>query len=113
MTVLLVAGFGVIGVLARYFLNAIPWATFWINLLGSFLIGIVASCALRIQMPDNLRIGLMAGMLGGFTTFSAYSLESLLLIQQAKYALAAAYFIGTPVLGFLAVYIGFWVGKCF
>lgn len=79
--------------------GAFPLATATINLVGSFLIGL-SSVLLPHLFPDNNRPLLFAstGILGGFTTFSTFSLETFGLIEEARYGLAATYAIGSVVL---------------
>lgn len=72
--------------------NRYPIGTFFINVLGSLLIGVLAEWfALRSQLPPNLRLFLITGVLGGFTTFSAFSLEVGLLHERGDTVVAAIY----------------------
>lgn len=116
-----IAIFGILGVFSRYFIQILlgrilslsfPIGTFLINILGSFLIGVIYVLGFEKTMINpELRIGIMVGFLGGLTTFSSYSLESLHLFEQAKPHLALFYFIGTPILGFGATLIGVWITR--
>jgi CrcB protein len=111
-----IAGFGLVGVFARYYLGLavprfltppFPYATFLINVSGSFAIGIVYVLgAERAAIPPDLRIGLMVGLLGGFTTFSSYGLEALRLLEESQYWYAALYFGLSPVIGLFAAFLG-------
>lgn len=108
---LLVALGGALGSALRYAFGLLvqqPWATLWINLLGSFLIGV---CAAYFAGGDNplLRLLLITGILGGFTTFSTFSLDSLVLLQQQEWAQALLYMSGSVVGGLLACALGAWV----
>lgn len=113
--------FGVIGVLARYGVGLVvprilsphfPYATFFINLSGAFLIGVVHVLGVeRAVLPTDLRIGIMVGLLGGYTTFSSYCLETVYLFDEAQYLKAAAYFIGSPILGFVAAFGGIFFAR--
>ena len=109
------------GALARYLMgNAIshhwggssnfPYHTLSINLLGSLLIGVLMEwMGLKVSLPEQVRLLLVVGFLGGYTTFSAFSLESSLMIERGDYAACAAY-IATSVLGGIAlVFAGAWV----
>lgn len=85
-----------------------PLATFLVNIIGSFIIGIVFAYALRNESFDlNWRTFLAAGLCGGFTTFSAFSLESLQLLQQQRIGLFFLYVVGSILLGLAAVWLGY------
>jgi CrcB protein len=109
MRTLYVAVFGLAGVFARYLLgitaaarwpSAWPWGTFAINLSGSFLIGVVWVLAKEQSIiSEDLRVGLMVGLLGGYTTFSAYTLETGRLLEDGQSLRALLYFMLSPVLG--------------
>ena len=117
--VLWVALGGALGSVGRYGVNlgaerfaarGLPWATFTVNVLGSLLIGIVAATIMRkLPEPANLRLFLATGVLGGFTTFSAFSLDVLRLVQDGESGVAALYVSATVFLSILAVFIGFWL----
>ena len=84
--------------------TSFPWGTFVANILGSLLIGFFAGYFLKSD--GALKFLLIAGLCGGFTTFSTFSLENLSLIQNGQFALAAANIFGSIILGVLAVYLG-------
>ncbi len=86
-------------------------ATLSINVLGGLLMGLLvgglAFAATRgVAIGDRTRLLLGVGVLGGFTTFSSFSLEAVLLIERKTYAVAAAYVVGSVVLSLLAVMVG-------
>lgn len=96
---LAVAAGGAAGSLARYYIvvalkqidHEFPWGTLLVNVLGSFVIGAVWAWFLdRPDTPEWLRVGLMTGVLGGFTTLSSVSLETVLLLESGAYWPAAA-----------------------
>jgi CrcB protein len=89
-----------------------PWATWLVNVLGSFLIGLIATVALSNAWSPLLRLGLITGFLGGFTTFSAFSLETLRLQEQSP-ILALGYVLTTVVLCIVAARLGVMVAKVF
>ncbi|QUL36630.1 fluoride efflux transporter CrcB [Erythrobacter sp. JK5] len=113
-----VATGGAIGALGRYQLgravmhyigpaNAFPWSTFAANLLGCFAMGLLFGWLARHGgANETLRLLLGVGLLGGFTTFSAFGLEMLLLIERGAIGLALAYSGGSVLAGVGALYIG-------
>jgi CrcB protein len=112
----LVIAFGVIGVSTRYGLGlwvlkhfpaSLPWSTFVINIIGAFLIGIIYVLGIEgSQISPELRTGLTVGLLGGFTTFSAYCMEAIRFWEGGERVLAAFYYLGSPALGLVACYGG-------
>lgn len=107
--VLMVALGGALGSVLRYLCGLLvqqPWATLAVNLLGSFLIGV---CALYFASGGNplLRLLLVTGILGGFTTFSSFSLDSLQLLQLSEWGRASLYVFGNVAGGLLACWAGF------
>ncbi len=85
---------------------AFPWGTLVVNGLGSFAIGAVMQGALQGQVGPGLRVLLAAGVLGGFTTFSSFSWETLRLLQAGQSGLALANVGGNLVLSLVAVALG-------
>jgi fluoride exporter len=112
---------GAIGASARYGLDRLiehrsdavfPWATFTINLTGCFLIGLVSATLIdRPHVPAWVRVGLVMGVIGGYTTFSTYAQEGLDLVDARDVAAAIAYVGGSVVLGIAAVYVGRTTGR--
>ena len=109
---------GALGSVARYWASTLavaafgasfPWGTLIVNVLGSFIIGVVAAMAgpeTRWSVPDDVRIFVMVGICGGFTTFSSFSLQTLGLIQEGEWGRAAA----NTVLSFALCMIAVWAG---
>lgn len=100
-------------VVALRYGEAFPWGTLTVNVLGSLLIGVLAVLALadgRLTLDANMRQFLMLGVLGGFTTFSTFSLQSLNLMQAGEWALASAYILGSLCLCLLGVWLGYGLG---
>lgn len=87
-----------------------PWTTWSINLLGCFFAGIFFAFTQRFPILQNeVRLLLMVGILGGFTTFSSFGLETFQLIRQGQFPLALAYTLSSVVLGVICLAIGFYI----
>jgi CrcB protein len=89
------------------FASPFPWATMTANVTGSFVIGLVAA----LPMGPLTRQFLMVGVLGGYTTFSAFSLQTLALAQGGEWAKAAANIGASIILCLLAVWLGHMLGS--
>ena len=121
MKIALIALFGSAGVVSRYFVGevlsksfmpALPLGTFAINIVGSFFIGLCAAySSLRFPISDEFRLAIMVGFLGGFTTFSTYSLDIVKLFQDGRTLTALLYLMVSPIAGCLAVLAGFGCSK--
>lgn len=85
-----------------------PYATFFINVVGSFVLGMIGALATEgiVDRPEEVRLLMGTGFCGGFTTFSSYELENDLLLRNGQILSAAINFCLSPVLGFIAVRIG-------
>lgn len=114
MHALFIALGGAAGAVVRYGLGSwvqgssdrFPWGTFTVNVLGCFLVG----CAIRYlhvtSASTELRAFVTVGLLGGFTTFSTYSYETVILLRDGAWLRAGAFSIGSLGLGLLAVVLG-------
>ena len=92
---------------ARAFGLAFLWGTLVVNVLGSLMMGLFVGYFLqRTGLPQHLRLFLTTGVLGGFTTFSAFSLDTALLMHRHQYGLAAAYASGSVVISLAALFAG-------
>ena len=92
---------------ARMFGFGFPFGTIIVNVLGSFLMGFLAGYfAYRTGLPQHLRLFLTTGMLGGFTTFSAFSLDAALLLERHNYWSAIAYVLGSVILSLVGLFVG-------
>ena len=116
---LLVALGGAAGSVARYGLGLRlaganwPQGTFAANIVGGLLIGLLSG-AFAVRMGEDaerLRLLLQVGVLGGFTTFSAYSLETVMMIERRAYASAAGYALGSVAICLLAVGLGLLIAR--
>jgi len=123
MTRLLIVGLGgALGSMARYGTGlavarlmpgaAWPWATLMVNGVGGLLMGLLAGwLAQRGSGGDGLRLFAAVGLLGGFTTFSAFSLETALMIERRQFGLAAGYVGLSIVLAVAALFLGLMIAR--
>ena len=109
---------GAIGSVARYFVAQVqsptwtgfPYGIFLVNVSGGFIMGVLVELmALRFSVSPEVRAFLTTGVLGGYTTFSTFSLESALLIQKGAMVNATAYVVGSAILSIVALFCGLWV----
>ncbi len=115
-TLLAVAAGGAIGAGARHLFNLqmlrlfgpnFPWGTFGVNVIGSLLMGLaVGLFALKLDLTPEVRSFVTTGVLGGFTTFSAFSLDAMNMIERGDTVLALAYMGGSVALGLAALFAG-------
>jgi len=111
---------GGLGALARYFIAGaiqpagalFDWGILVVNVTGGLLMGlIVEASALKLSLPPEVRTFLTVGILGGYTTFSTFSLDSVLLLQKGQYGLAAAYILASVILSIAALFVGLWIAR--
>lgn len=124
LTKILAVGIGgAFGAVARYLINIsplsnifekFPFPTFFINILGSFLIGF---CLIlftdKITVGENLRLAILIGFLGAFTTFSTFELEIWKLIEEKYFIIAFLYLFASVLVGFVGVVGGIWLARKF
>ncbi len=122
MNFLMIAAFGAAGVLARYGIdNALanksaifPISTFAINFVGSFLIGVIYVIGKeKGLLADSVSVAIGVGLLGGFTTFSAYALQTVLMFEGRQAVIAISYLVASPCAGLLAAYAGVTITRHF
>jgi CrcB protein len=116
MNYLLVFFGGGLGATLRHFINivcarslgtAFPWGTFIINITGSTVMGLIAGyLAFKGEATQPWRLFLMTGILGGYTTFSAFSLDAALLYERGELGLALLYVLGSVVLAIAGLFAG-------
>ena len=122
MLQLLVIGCGgAVGAMMRYGLglrvtllagSAFPWGTLLVNIVGCFLAGLLFALAVtRIPLSDLLRNGLQIGLLGGFTTFSAFSIDAITLFDQGLWLRGLLYIVTSVIVSLLGAYLGMSVGR--
>ncbi|MGY1488171.1 fluoride efflux transporter CrcB [Methylobacillus pratensis] len=120
--VMLVALGGAIGSVARFKLSGLvlrysldwrfPFPTFTVNIIGCLVIGILAGLASREGfMSADMRVLLFTGLVGGFTTFSAFGLETMVLLREGHIGIAAAYVVASIVVGLAVMWLGFELAK--
>jgi fluoride exporter len=95
------------GHVMRWAGSGFPWGTLTVNVLGSFILGVLVEyMALRWSTTQEVRGFLVVGMLGGFTTFSAFSLDAVLLLERGSLVPAFAYIAGNVVLSLCGLFAG-------
>jgi CrcB protein len=112
---------GTLGCWARYaqsnlvqaiFGREFPFATLSINVVGSFLMGFLFIVTLeRLMIPPSVRVGVLTGVLGGYTTFSTFEMETLLLAENGEFLKAALYVVLSVVIGFAAAFGGAYIAR--
>jgi CrcB protein len=94
-------------VCARCIGTAFPYGTFIINITGSTIMGLIAGyLAFKGEASQPWRLFLMTGVLGGYTTFSAFSLDAVLLYERSEFALAAFYVLGSVAFSIAGLFAG-------
>lgn len=122
MSILYIAAGGALGAVARYSVTQVsmrafgptfPIGTMSVNVFGSFLMGLLAGYILTKASgaSESLRLFLGVGLLGGFTTFSAFSLDSFILLEKKAYGAFFGYVSGSVVMAIAALALGLWVAK--
>ena len=109
--ILLVAAGGAVGSICRYLLSGLnntsyPWGTFAVNILGSLLIGLLIGLVNKGCLSPELKLLLVTGFCGGFTTFSTFANESFGMMKAGDVMLSALYIGASVVVGVLAVWAG-------
>ena len=112
---------GGLGSLARHYLSTAiytvtggTWGILAVNVVGGFAMGLIVELsALKLSLSPELRAFLTTGILGGFTTFSAFSLDSALLIERGDWTGAGSYMVGSVVLSVAGLFAGLWLVRAF
>ncbi len=119
MMLLAVGAGGALGSMARYLVagaiqppawSGFPYGIFIVNVTGGLIMGALTEAfALKFHVAPEMRAFLTTGILGGYTTFSTFSLEAGLLIQRQAWGQAAVYITGSALLSIIALFIGMWL----
>jgi CrcB protein len=114
---LAIAAGGAVGATLRYLVAGLvhrisgasfPWGTLTVNILGCFVLGLLGTAiAGPLLMREELRLGLLVGLLGAFTTFSTFGWETMMLLSNGRWALATGNLLLSNGLGLLAVFCGY------
>ncbi|WP_180902159.1 fluoride efflux transporter CrcB [Martelella soudanensis] len=118
---LIVAAGGALGSVGRHFVGVVatrmgavnfPWGTLAVNIIGSLLIGLLVEAVARVLNESaEARMFIVIGFLGGFTTFSSFSLDAMNMIERGDVVPAVAYVIGSVVVALGAVWAGLAIGR--
>lgn len=105
------ARYGVSGLLYKHLGTWMPYGTLGVNVLGSLLLGVVFVLVQQRTVPEVWRLALAVGLLGAFTTFSTFSVDTLVLVQQGAIARAALNVIASVALCLTAAALGMTLGR--
>ena len=117
---LAVAAGGGIGAVLRYLIffyferqhvSLFPWATLFVNLLGSLVIGFLWGIFDRIYLPTGIRLLIFIGILGSFTTYSTYAFDVFSLYREGDFKLLTAYVLGTNIIGIGLAFAGYYLTR--
>jgi fluoride exporter len=119
--VLLVASGGAIGSVARYLVGVLmtrafgvnfPYGTLTVNVIGGFLMGLfIGIMARRLEGSMDLRLFVAVGIMGGFTTFSSFSLDVAVLWERGELGTALIYILASVILSIAALFFGLWLAR--
>ncbi|AMM84476.1 fluoride efflux transporter CrcB [Martelella sp. AD-3] len=118
---LIVAAGGALGSVGRYLVGVLairlwgpqfPWGTFVVNVVGSLMIGLLVEAVARaLNQSAEMRMFMVTGFLGGFTTFSSFSLDAMTMIERGDLLHAVAYIAASLLLALIAVFAGLAIGR--
>lgn len=119
-SILLVGAGGAAGSILRFLVgfgigklhkSPYPWGTFWINIIGSLAIGLLLGYLSRNPGQEGLKLLLVTGLCGGFTTFSAFTSENITLLQQGHWNLSVIYIFASLIVGMLSAWLGLYIAR--
>jgi CrcB protein len=121
LSFLFIAVGGAAGAVSRYVvdtwvseqtMSSFPWGTFVVNISGTFVLGLLSAMAIdRSVLPADIRLPVLVGFVGAYTTFSTLMLETWRLVESGSNALAIANIVGSGMLGIVALVLGLVVGR--
>jgi len=103
--------YGVIVTTVRIIGSGFPLGTMIVNVVGSFIMGIAAIVLMERMQGSDLIPFIMVGVLGGFTTFSSFSLDTMILIEKGQIMAASTYILGSAGLSITALFLGFFAAR--
>jgi fluoride exporter len=106
-----VSRYAVSGMAHKYYLGTFPLGTLMVNVLGSLIIGLLWGISETANISSHMRTFIFIGILGGFTTFSTYSLETLNLFRDGEVKMAVINVLANNLLGIIMVFAGFFASK--
>lgn len=92
-------------------LSTFPYGILCVNILGSFVIGLCWSLSDILNFSPNFKLFLFTGLIGGFTTFSSFVLDAMLLLKAGEYKIAFSYILASNIFGLSAVFLGYLLGR--
>jgi CrcB protein len=121
LSLILIALGGAAGAVSRFVLDTwlssrlntpFPWGTFVVNVSGSFVLGLLFALAIeRDVLPTTIRLPILVGFIGAYTTFSTLMLESWRLVEGGAYLIAVANIFGSVAVGVIALAVGLAAGR--
>lgn len=107
--------FGIGQIISKFYFKSFPLATFWINVTGSFLLGLSASHIAGLPMNQVIfqRYGFQIGFLGAYTTHSTFAYESIRLVESGEWKTFFIYLVGSTSIGLLSCGIGYFIGGAY
>lgn len=103
--------FGVITLTYKFVNIHFPWGTIFANLIGCFVIGVIWAVLDTFEEPKNLKLFLVTGLLGGFTTFSSFALENFNMFRAGEIKLVVANVLISNIVGIFLVFVGYYLTK--
>ncbi|WHA39881.1 fluoride efflux transporter CrcB [Agrobacterium larrymoorei] len=121
LNILLVALGGAIGSVGRYLVGVwgtrlagpnFPWGTLTVNIVGAFFIGLmVEMIARRLDASAEMRVFIVTGIIGGFTTWSSFTLDAVVLFERGALGMSALYIMASLLVSFVAIFAGLALGR--